>query len=150
MAVVVLQPANFRDGDNVVWRLLWAAWRGCGRRMRSPLWMPYKRPPGQRAPWVHTIPTTGSWPSGGYTLVAKLETEACKYLFQLWGLWYSRGFLRGAVPALRELEEMVWLLVFIRGRVWRCTNCATSQTMACPYAALEELRAFAMVWDGRA
>ena len=25
--VVVLQPADFRDGDDVVWHLVWAAWR---------------------------------------------------------------------------------------------------------------------------
>ena len=25
--VVVLQPTDFQDGDDVVWRLVWAAWR---------------------------------------------------------------------------------------------------------------------------
>ena len=25
--MVVLQPADFRDGDDVVWRLVWAVWR---------------------------------------------------------------------------------------------------------------------------
>ena len=35
--------------------------------MRSPLWMPCKRPLGQRAQWVHTVPTRGSWPFGSDT-----------------------------------------------------------------------------------
>ena len=33
----------------------------------------------------------------GYTPIDELETEACRYLFHLLGLGYSRSFLRGAV-----------------------------------------------------
>ena len=65
--VVVLQPANFRDGDDVVWRVVWATWNGYGRRMRSLLWMPYKHPRGRRAQWLHIVPTIGIWPSGSAT-----------------------------------------------------------------------------------
>ena len=38
----------------------------------------------------------------------------CQYLFQLWGLGYSRSFLRGAVSAMRALQEMGWLPKFLR------------------------------------
>ena len=77
------------------------------------------------APWV------------GYTPIAELETEACRYLFQLWGLGYSRSFLRGAVSALRALEEMGWLPEFVTGKVWRCAKWSTSQAVARLYGAEE-------------
>ena len=86
----------------------------------------------------------------GYTPVARLETEACKHLLQLWGRGYYRSFLRGAVSALRALEETGWLPKFVSGRVWRCAKWATSQAVLRPYARLEELRAFAMACDGKA
>ena len=84
----------------------------------------------------------------GYTPIDGLETEACRYLFRLWGLGYSRSFLGGAVSAMRALEEMDWQLEFVTGRVWRWAKWATSQ--ARPYAGLEELRSFARACDGRA
>ena len=86
-----------------------------------------------------------------YTPVDGLETKACRYLFQLWGLGYSRSFLRGAVSTMRTLEEMGWLPEFVTGRVWRCAKWATSQAVARPYAPnLEELRSFAGACDSRA
>ena len=45
----------------------------------------------------------------GYTPIDGLETEACRFRFQLWGLEYSRSFLRGAVSPMCALEEMGWL-----------------------------------------
>ena len=149
--MVVLQPADFRDGDDVVWRLVWAAWRRLWKEdeitsldalqacswAKSTMGMYYTNY-RKLALWV------------GYTPVAELETEACKYLFELWGLGYSTSFLRGAVSALRALGEMGWLPEFISGRVWRGAKWATSQAVAHPYAGLEELRAFAMACDGRA
>ena len=62
----------------------------------------------------------------GYTPVDGLEIEACRYLFQLRALGYSRSFLRGAVSAMRALDEMGWLPEFVTGRVWRCAKWATS------------------------
>ena len=86
----------------------------------------------------------------GYTPIDGLETEACRYLFQLWGLGYSKGFLKGAVSAMCALEETGWLPEFVTGRVWRCAKWATSQAVARPYAGLEEVRSFARACDGRA
>ena len=86
----------------------------------------------------------------GCTPVAELEIEACKYLFQLWGLGYSRSFLRGVVSAPPALEEMGWLPKFVTGRVWRCAKWGMSPAVARPYAGLEELTAFALACDGRA
>ena len=73
----------------------------------------------------------------GYTPIDGLETEAFRYLFQLRGPGYSRSFLRGAVSAMRELEEMGWLPEFVTTRVWRCAKWATSQAVGRPYASLE-------------
>ena len=86
----------------------------------------------------------------GYMPVAKLETEACGYLYQLLGLGYSRSFLWGAVSALLALEEMGWLPEFVTGKVWRCARWSTSQAVARPYAGLEELIAFTMLCHCRA
>ena len=86
----------------------------------------------------------------GYTPVDGLKTEACRYLFQLWGLGYSRSFLKGAVSTMHALEEMGWLPEFVTGKVWRCAKWATSQAVARPCAGLEELRSFARASDGRA
>ena len=149
--MVVLQPADFRDGYDVVWRLVWAAWRRLWKEdeitsvvaLQASSWAKstmgtYRTHYRKLALWV------------GYTPIAELETEACKYLFQVWGLGYSKSFLRGAVSALRALEEMGWLPEFVTGRVWRCAKWTTSQAVARPYAGPEELRAFVMVCDGRA
>ena len=68
----------------------------------------------------------------GYTPVAELETEAYRYPFQLWGLGYSRSFLRGAVSALRALEEMGWLLEFVTSRVWRCAKVVNVSSSGTP------------------
>ena len=40
---------------------------GCGRKRRSPPWIPCKHPPGRRAPRVHIVPTTESWHFGSDT-----------------------------------------------------------------------------------
>ena len=58
----------------------------------------------------------------GYTPIDGLETEACRYLFLLWGLGYSRSFLRGVVSAMRALEEMGRLPELVTGRVCRCAK----------------------------
>ena len=57
------------SGTGMTWCGVWYGQRGdgCRRRMRSPPWMPCKRPPERRAQWVHNVPTTGSWPSGSHT-----------------------------------------------------------------------------------
>ena len=149
--MVVLQPADFRDRDHVVWRLVWAAWRRLWKEDEIPSVAAL-----QASSWAKS--TMGAYCTHyrklalwvGYTPVAELETEACKYLFQLWGLGYSRSFLRGSVLALRALEEMGWLPEFVSGRVWGCAKWTTSQAVARPYAGLEELRAFAMACDGNA
>ena len=146
-----MQPAAFRDGDDVVWRPVWAAWRRLRKEeqitsvdaLQASSWAKstmgtYCTHYRKRAFWV------------GYTPIAELETEACKYLFQLWGLGYSRSFLRGAVSATRALEEMGWLPEFVSGKIWGCAKWTTSQAVARPYAGLEEFRAFAMACDGRA
>ena len=72
--------------------------------------------------------------SVGYTPIDGLETEVCRYLLKLWGLGCSRSFLRGAVSAMRALEEMGWLPEFVTGRVWRCAKWSTSGPVARPYA----------------
>ena len=148
---MLLQPTNFWDGDDVVWRLAWAAWRWPWKEdevtsedaLRASSWAKstmgmycthYKK----LALWV------------GYKPIDGLETEACRYLFQLWGLGYSRSFLVGAVSAMRALEEMGWLPEFVTGTVWRCTKWATSLAVARPYARLEELRSLARASEGRA
>ena len=148
---MVLRPTDFRDGDDVVWCLVWAALRRLWKEdeitsvdaVQASSWA--KSTMGTHcthyrklALWVRYTPMDG------------LETEACRYLFQLWGPGYSRRFLRGAVSAMRALEEMGWLPEFITGRVWRCAKWATSQAVARPYAGLEELRSFARACDGRA
>ena len=147
----MLQPADFREGDDVVWRLVWAAWRR--------LWKEDEITSVdalQVSSWARsTMGTycTHYWKLAlwvGYTTVAELEMEACKYPFQLWGPGYSRSFLRGAVSALRALEEMGWVPGFVISRVWRCAKWTTSQVVVRPYTRLEELRAFAMACDGRA
>ena len=86
----------------------------------------------------------------GYTPIDGRETEACGYLFQLWGLGYSKSFLRGVVSAMRALEEMGYLPEFVTGKVWRCAKWATSQAVARPYAGLHELRSFARACDSGA
>ena len=88
--------------------------------------------------------------SVGYTPIAELETDAGRYLFQLWGLGYCMSLVRVAVSALRALEGVGWLPEFVTGMVWRCSKWSTSQAVARPYAAMEELRAFALACDGRA
>ena len=149
--MVVLQPTDFRDGDDMVWRGVWAAWR-----------RPWKEDEitsvdalQASSPAKSTMGTYCThykkleiWV--GYTPIDGLETDACRYLFLLWGLGYSRSFLRGAVSALRAWEEMGWLPEFVTGRVWSCAKWATSQAVARPYAGLEALRSFARACDGRA
>ena len=70
-----------------------------------------------------------------YTPVAELGTEACRYLFQLWGLGHSRSFLRGAVSALRALEEMGWMPELVISRLWRCAKWTISQAVVRPGGA---------------
>ena len=115
--MVVLQPADFRDGDDV-WRLVWGPWRR--------LWKEDDITPVdalQASSWAKS--TMGTYCTHyiklalwvGYTPIDGLETEACRYLFQLWGQGYSRSFPRGSVSAMRALEEMGWLPEFVTGRV---------------------------------
>ena len=84
-----------------------------------------------------------------YTPIDGLQTEACGYVFQLWRLGHTTSSLRGAISAMRALEEMGWLPEFVTGRVWRCAKWATSQAVARPYVFWEELRSFARACDGK-
>ena len=79
---MVLQPTDFRDGDDVVWRLEWAAWRR--------LWKEEEITSVdalQASSWAKS--TMGTYCSHyrklalwvGYTPIDGLETEACGYLF---------------------------------------------------------------------
>ena len=131
---MILQPAEFQDGDDVVWGLVWAAWRRLWKEeeitsvdgLQASSWAKgtmgtccthYKK----LALWV------------GFTAIDGLQSEACRYLFQLWGLGFSGSFLRGAVSALRALEEMAWLPEFVAAGVWRCVKWATSQACSGPH-----------------
>ena len=149
--VVVLQPTDSPDGDDVVWRLVWAAWRRLWKEdeitsvnaLQASSWA--KSTMGTYRTHYRKL---GFWV--GYTQIDGVVTEACRYLFQLWGMGYSRGFLMGAVSAMRALEEMGWLLDFVTCTVWRCAKWATSQAVARPHAGLEELRSFARACDAKA
>ena len=79
-----------------------------------------------------------------------LEAEACQYLFYLWGKGYSRSYLKGAVSALRALEDMEWVPPFVTKRVCRCAKWSLSPAVCCPYAELDELRLFARTCGSRA
>ena len=119
--------------------------------MRSPPWMPCKHPPGQRAPRVRTVPTTGNWPSGSDAHRSMAWRQKHAGTRSSCGAWGIRGAsLGGAVSAMRALEDMGWLLEFVTGRVWRCAKWATSQAVVRPYAGLEELKSFARACDGGA
>ena len=74
---------------------------GCGRRMRSSPWTPYKRHPVFFFNHGYVL-----YPLPEASPVGRLHAEACLY---------STRFLRGAVSALRALEEMGSLLEFISG-----------------------------------
>ena len=90
--MVVLQPTDFRDGDDVVRHLVWAAWRRLTSvdALQASSWA--KSTMGTHCTHYRKLALRV-----GYTPIDGLETEACRYLFQLWGLGYSRSFLRGAV-----------------------------------------------------
>ena len=140
--VVVLQPTDFRDRDDVVWRLVWAAWRRLWKEDEITFVDAV-----QASSWVKS--TMGAYCTHyrklalwvGYTSVDGLETEACRYLFQLWGARIGRN---GMATGIRYR------------RVWRCRKWAKSLAVARPYAGLEELRNFARacdstvdgIWDG--
>ena len=93
--VVVLQPADFRNGDDVAWRLVWAAWRRLWKEEKITSVDALKA-----SSWAKS--TLGTCYTHyrkfallvGYTPIDELETEACGYLFQLWGLGYSGSFLQ--------------------------------------------------------
>ena len=80
----------------------------------------------------------------GYPPVAELEVAACQYLYELWGLGYSRSYLRVAVSALRALEDMGWLPAFVSSWIWRCAKWVWTVAVVQPYAGLGELRTFAL------
>ena len=148
---MVLQPASFREGEDVVWRLIWAAWQRLWKEDHISCVDALQASSSAKSTmgtYCNRYRKLALWV--GYTLIDDLETEACTCLFQLRGLGYSWRFLRGAVSAMRALEEMGWLPEFVNGRVWRCAKCSTSQAVARLYAGLEELRGFARACDGRA
>ena len=131
--LVVLQPTDLRDGDDVFWRLVRATWRRLWKEdeitsvdvLQASSWAKstmgtYCTHYRKLALWV------------GYTPVDGLETEACRYLFRLFGLGYSMSFFTGAVSAMHAWEETGWLPEFVTGRVWRCAKWATSQAVASP------------------
>ena len=101
--MVVLQATDFRDGDGVVWALIWAAWRRLWKEdditsldaLQASSWAKstmgtYSTYCRKLALWVRYTPIDGR------------GTEACRYMFQLWGLGYSRIFLRETVSTLRD------------------------------------------------
>ena len=148
---VILAPIDFQDNGDVVWRLVWAA----KRRM----W---------KSECTDTVDTlqASSWSKGtmgtysthfrklslwvGYTPVDRLEPEACKYIYCLWGKKFSRSYPKGAVSALRALEDMGWVPAFVPKRVWRCAKWSSPPEVCRPYAGLGELRLFAHTCGSRA
>ena len=80
--VVVLQPADFRDRDDVVWHLVWVVWRRLWKEdeitsvdaLQASSWAKstmgtYCTHYRKFALWV------------GYTVINGLETEACRSVF---------------------------------------------------------------------
>ena len=149
--MVVLQATDFWDGDDVVLRLVCAAWRRLWKQdevtfvdaLQASSWA--KSPMGSYCTHYKKLAL-----SVAYTPIDGLDTEACRYVFQVWGLGHSRSSLRGAVSAMRALEVMGWLPEFVTGRVGKCAKWATSQAMARPYAGVEELRSLARACNCRA
>ena len=97
--MVVLQPTDFRDGDDVVGRLVWAAWRR--------LWKEYEISSVDALQASSRAKSTmGTYCTHyrkfallvGYTPIPELETEACRYVFRLWGRGYFKIFVRGRYP----------------------------------------------------
>ena len=142
---MVLGPSDFRDGEDVVWRLVWAAWRRIWKEdeitsvdaLQASSWAKstmgtYCTHFRKMALWV------------GYTPTSELEQAACRYIFQLWGLGYSGSSLKVAVSAFRALEDMGWLPAFVSRRVWRCAKWAPTEPALRPYAGLDDLRNFAL------
>ena len=80
----------------------------------------------------------------------ELEAAACQYLYELWGLGYSRSYLRVAVSALRAVEDMGWPPAFVNSRVWQCVKWASTLAVVRPYADLGELSTFALACTGKA
>ena len=147
---MVLGPSDFRDGEDVVWRLVWAAWRRIWKEdeitsvdaLQASSWAKstlgtYCTHFRKMALWV------------GYTPTSDLEQAACRYIFQLWGLGYSGSSLKVAVSAFRALEDMGWLPAFVSRRVWRCAKWAPTEPALRPYAGLDDLRNFALACTER-
>ena len=147
---MVLGPSDFRDGEDVVWRLVWAAWRRIWKEdeitsvdaLQASSWAKstmgtYCTHFRKMALWV------------GYTPTSVLEQAACRYIFQLWGLGYSGSSLKVAVSAFRALEDMGWLPAFVSRRVWRCAKWAPTEPALRPYAGLDDLRNFALACTER-
>ena len=147
---MVLGPADFRDGEDVVWRLVWAAWR---RRWKEDEITSVDAL--QASSWAKS--TMGTYCTHfrkmalwvGYTPTSELEQAACRYIFQLWGLGYSGSSLKVAVSAFRALEDMGWLPAFVSRRVWRCAKWAPTEPALRPYAGLDDLRNFALACTER-
>ena len=142
---MVLGPSDFRDGKDVVWRLVWAAWRRIWKEdeitsvdaLQASSWAKstmgtYCTHFRKMALWV------------GYTPTSELEQAACRSIFQLWGLGYSESSLKVAVSAFRALEDMGWLPAFVSCWVWRCAKWAPTEPALRPYAGLDDLRNFAL------
>ena len=75
------------------WSGAWCGQRGngYGRRMKSPPWTPCRHPPGQKAPWVHIVPTSARWPSGWATRPHPSSNEPRAATFSSCGDWGTRG-----------------------------------------------------------
>ena len=147
---MVLGPSDSWDGEDVVWRLVWAAWRRIWKEdeitsvdaLQASSWAKstmgtYCTHFRKMALWV------------GYTPASDLEQAACRYIFQLWGLGYSGSSLKVAVSAFRALEDMGWLPAFVSRRVWRCAKWAPTEPALRPYAGLDDLRNFALACTER-
>ena len=147
---MVLGPSDFRDGEDVVWRLVWAAWRRIWKEdeitsvdaLRASSWAK-----GTMGTYCTHFRKMALWV--GYTPTSELEQAACRYIFQLWGLGYSGSSLKVAVSAFRALEDMGWLPAFVSRRVWRCAKWAPTEPALRPYAGLDDLRNFALACTER-
>ena len=85
----------------------------------------------------------------GISLVGRLEMEACRYLWFLWGRGYSPGLLQVGVSALHALEDMGWITQMVTKKVWQCNKQPKHQDTTRPHAGLEELCLFAQVCTSR-
>ena len=140
------------SGMEMTWSGVWYGQRGdgCGRSTRSPPWMPCKHPPGRRAPWVRSVPTTESWRFGSDTRRAMGAVRSLQVPVPALGPGVFKELPQGGGISNARLGRNGMAAGILTGRVGRFAKWATSQAAARPYACLEELRSFARACDGTA